>query len=89
MKIPTIFPTSMRFASSGASWREPSLFPPRQQKAFHEAVLTEILEERVVSSRGISRPRGVKRKMSGYKLRARSALPGTRLDYAIRIRIIK
>jgi hypothetical protein len=32
-------------------------------------VLAEILEERVASSRGRRVPRGVKRKMSGYKLR--------------------
>jgi hypothetical protein len=32
-------------------------------------VLEEILEERVVSSRGRRNPRGVKRKMSGYPLR--------------------
>lgn len=51
--------------------------------------MTEILEERVASSRGRSRPRGVKRKMSGYKLRARGALSRTRLDYTACIRIIK
>ena len=38
-------------------------------RAFHEDVLDEILEERVVSSRGRKTPRGVKRKMSGYPLR--------------------
>jgi len=38
--------------------------------AFHEAVLEEILEERVVSSRQRWNPRGIKRKMSNYPLRA-------------------
>ena len=37
---------------------------------FHEAVLNEILEERVVSSRHRWNPRGIKRKMSNYPLRA-------------------
>jgi hypothetical protein len=38
--------------------------------AFHEAVLDEILEERVVSSRHRWNPRGIKRKMSNYRLRS-------------------
>lgn len=38
--------------------------------AFHEAVLDEILEERVVSSRDRWNPRGIKRKMSNYPLRS-------------------
>jgi len=33
--------------------------------------IDEILEERVVSSRGKTKPRGVKRKMSDYNLRKR------------------
>ena len=37
-------------------------------------ILDEILEERTVSSRGQSKPRGVKRKMSNYPLRARGPL---------------
>ena len=41
-------------------------------KALHQAVLDEILEERVVSSRGRQNPRGVKRKMSNYPIRIRS-----------------
>jgi len=36
----------------------------------HESVLDEILEERVVSSRGRRNPRGVKRKMSNFPLRS-------------------
>ncbi len=34
-------------------------------------VIAEILEERVVSSRGQSKPRGVRQKMSGFPLRKR------------------
>ena len=39
------------------------------EQALHEAVLEEILEERVASSRGRRNPRGVKGKMSGFPLR--------------------
>jgi hypothetical protein len=52
-------------------------------------VLAEILEERVASSRGRRVPRGVKRKMSGYKLRPRTPQPTTRIDFAATIRIVK
>ena len=55
---------------------------------FHEAVLAEILEERVVSSRGCSCPRGVKRKMSSYKLRPRGAKPSPPISYRERIRVV-
>ena len=40
-------------------------------------ILDEILEERTVSSRGQKKPRGVKRKMSNYPLRARGPLSRT------------
>ena len=43
--------------------------------AFHERVLDEILQERVVSSLGRRNPRGVKRKMSNFPLRPRCAPP--------------
>jgi hypothetical protein len=52
-------------------------------------VLDEILEERVASSRGRQVPRGVKRKMSGYKLRPRTPQPTTRVDFTAAIRIVK
>ena len=52
-------------------------------------MLDEILEERVVSSRGRQVPRGVKRKMSGYKLRPRCPQPTLRIDFAAAIRIVK
>ena len=57
---------------SAASSRALSLSPPRHRKAFHEAVLQEILEERVVSSRGRRNPRAV-RKMSGFPVRPNQA----------------
>jgi hypothetical protein len=52
-------------------------------------VLAEILEERVASSRGRRVPRGVKRKMSGYKLRPRVPQPTTWTDFAAAIRTVK
>ena len=51
-------------------------------------VLDEILEERVASSRGRQVPRGVKRKMSGYKLRPRVPQPTTRIDVTAAIRVV-
>jgi hypothetical protein len=64
-------------------------FPPRARHALHRAVLNEILEERVASSRGRQVPRGVKRKMSGYPLRPRTPLPIVRIDFTAAIRILK
>ena len=52
-------------------------------------MLAEILEERVASSRGRRVPRGVKRKMSGYKLRPRAPQPTTRIDVAAAIRVVE
>jgi hypothetical protein len=52
-------------------------------------VLAEILEERVAGGRGRRVPRGVKRKMSGYKLRPRTPQPATRIDFTVAIRIVK
>jgi hypothetical protein len=52
-------------------------------------VLAEILEERAASSRGRRVPRGVKRKMSGYKLRPRSPQPTVRIDFAAAVWIVK
>lgn len=57
--------------------------------AFHEAVLVEILEERVVSSRGRRNPRGLKRKMSGYRLRSREVVCNFRIEFNKRIKILK
>ena len=51
-------------------------------------MLAEILEERMVSSRGRQVPRGVKRKMSGYKLRPRTPQPTVKIDFTAAIRIV-
>ena len=45
--------------------------------------MDEILEERVASSRGRQVPRGVKRKMSGYKLRPRVPQPTTWINFRL------
>src|SRR4030042_5488511 len=65
------------------------LFPPEERAAFHEAVLEEILEERVVSSRNRRNPRGVKRKMSNFPLRRRGSEPLPKFDLKCAILIIK
>lgn len=62
--------------------------PPRKQRAFHEAVLNEILQERVVSSRNRRNPRGVKRKMSNFPLRPRHAKPQPRIDIDKAVRML-
>jgi len=54
---------------------------------FTEAVVAEILQERVVSSRNRRRPRGVKRKMSNYNLRRKAALSSRPINIAATIRI--
>jgi hypothetical protein len=65
------------------------LFPPEDRAEFHEAVLEEILEERVVSSRNRRNPRGVKRKMSNFPLRRHGSKPLSKIDLQNVIRIVK
>ena len=48
---------------------------------FVTACWTRFLEERVVSSRGQKKPRGVKRKMSGYPLRGPGPLSRRKWDW--------
>jgi hypothetical protein len=64
-------------------------FPPEQRAAFHDAVIAEILQERVVSSRNRRNPRGIKRKMSRFPIRRKTAraLPPINLAAAIHILI--
>lgn len=49
---------------------------------FHESVLDEILTERVVSSRGLHRPRGVRRQQSKFPVRRRQKLSNVRIEFA-------
>jgi hypothetical protein len=58
-------------------------------KAFHEAVLDELLEQRVVSSRGRRNPRGVKRKMSKYRIRRKTPVRTLWINLSKAIRILK
>ncbi len=51
-------------------------------------MLSELLDERVHSSRGMRRPRGVKRKMSGYQIRPRGPLPRDRIVLSSSVRIL-
>src|SRR5674476_1312416 len=52
------FPSCTRYALCAAGSPPTTLFPPQQRMAFHDRVLEEILQERVVSSRGRRHPRG-------------------------------
>jgi hypothetical protein len=52
-------------------------------------MLQEILAERVVSSRGQRRPRGVRRQQSKFPVRRRQKLSKVRIEVARSIRIIK
>lgn len=54
---------------------------------FAEAILAEILQERVVSTRNHRRTRGVKRKMSNYNLRRKGGTPSTPIDFNAAIKI--
>ena len=56
---------------------------------FHEAVLDEILQERVVSSRNCKCPRGIKRKMSKFPLRPRRFKPSAPIDFKRCLVVIK
>ena len=55
---------------------------------FHEEVIDEILQERVVSSRGKRNYRGLKRKMSKYHIRPSSKPSPYRLDIEKYIKLL-
>jgi hypothetical protein len=63
--------------------------PTCAEKGFYKAVLDEILDERVVSSRNRRNFRGVKRKMSNFALRPRHSKPLPPIDMRKTIRIVK
>src|SRR6266581_2006586 len=86
MKTQTGFRSSTPCMWSSGVWPVTLLFPPRQRKVFHEAILDEILEERVVSSRNRINPRGVERKMSNYKLRPRQRRPTCHLNIVVQLK---
>ena len=90
MKTPTASPSRMlvRVVLPQAAKCSPR-FPPRAKLALHEAVLNEILEERVVQQPGTAGAARVKRKMSNYPLRPRAPQPTTRIDFTTAIQIVK
>ena len=55
----------------------------------HQALVDEILQERVVSSRGRRNPRAVKRSVGKYPIRMRSPATPGRVDFANHIHVIK
>lgn len=52
----------------------------------HERVLQEILQQRVVSSRGRRNPRALKRSVGKFPIRARCQVPPGRMTVRIRIK---
>lgn len=74
---------------SDERFRVSSLPPPQLKPALHLAVLDELLEERVESSRGRRNIRGVKQKMSNFPLRRRNQrlIPAS-LDFEACITIV-
>ena len=75
----------MPFGSSDGPCHGRSRFPPQDCAAFHRALLIELLDERVASSRTRQNPRGAKRKMSNYPLRPRHPWPTRRPAIAVSI----
>ncbi len=65
-----------------------SAIPPRKRMAFHDAVLEEILQERVVPSRNRRNPRGVKRKMSNFPIRRKTDRPLPPIDIVSAVQIL-
>jgi hypothetical protein len=65
------------------------LFPPRHRKAFHNAILEEILQERCLSGHNRINPRGVKRKMSNYPSRPRGRTRTRRIELNMKITLAK
>ena len=67
----------------------PAAFPPRRRQAAHDALLAEILDERLAPRRGRHNPRSVKRKMSNFPLRRRGDPFAIAAKLPAVIRIIK
>jgi hypothetical protein len=63
--------------------------PPLDDRAFHKAVLQEILQERVSSRRNRINSRSVKRKMSNSNLRPRRRGRTRRISFNARVRLVK
>ncbi|MGH7112860.1 MAG: transposase domain-containing protein, partial [Stellaceae bacterium] len=74
-------------ACKEACWAWPTASSSALRAVFHHAVLDEILQERVVSSRNRRNPRGVKRKMSNFPIRRKTdrSLPAINIAETIQI----
>ena len=66
-----------------------SPFPPQRRTAFHEAVLDELAQDRVVSSRGRRNPRAVKKSVGKYPIRARCQVKPPPIDFTNCVKMLK
>src|SRR3954470_9122592 len=66
---------------SGVIFPSTPPFPPRQRRRMTEVILIEILTVPAERSRGRHNPRVVKRKMSNFPTKSRSAAPVQRFRY--------
>jgi len=87
--IPINSLSSTRSASSVESLPAFLAFPPQQRRAFHDAVLDEILQEHLPFRRHRRNLRGVKRKMSNFPLRRRTDKPLPPINIKKAIKILK
>ena len=71
---------------SGADCQRKRAFPPEQRQIWLDSVLAEIAAKPSVKSRGKTNPRGIKRKMSGFPLRARDERLNRPAPREIRVR---
>src|ERR1700750_162344 len=86
--IPTTSHSFTPYVSSVASSASSPPFPPQHKPAFYDAVLDEILQERVSSSHNRRNPRAVKRKMSAFPRKrptGRPPLPKINIKAAVRV----
>src|ERR1700756_3468225 len=88
MSIPTTSHSFTPYVSSVESSASSPPFPPQHKLAFYEAVLDEILQERVSSSRNRRNPSAVKRKVSTFPRKrptGRPPLPTINIEAAVRV----
>ena len=79
--INSLSPT--RSMSTAANWPTRQFFPPRLRGLRRQRLLHESSAQRVVSSRGRRVPRGLKRKMSNYRLRPRRRTSARRIQFKL------
>jgi Transposase DDE domain len=87
-RVPTGCHLSMLWRIVRRKMAEFGAIPPQGRQKFHNAVLEEILDESVASSRNRRNPRGVKRKMSNYPLR-RGYKHSPLIDISAAVKIVK